>query len=156
MAGAEHWSGIGRVFGVADLLLHRLPVFNAATSNATANMEARSTTLVVALNAAALLFLATATSEVEPVSLKSTFNLNFLIVFEPDFRCPVNTDNMGPQGRFALASSGGSNSLDSAIDIRAQEALNLSALLLGPEKLLTSVTVPVAVWDLVPQLASIA
>lgn len=151
---AENWQPLHFVCG-SNLFMHRIPHLNPAAPNRAAHVERRRARLVVTLNAAALLDAASTALDVKTLAINAAFDLVVVLIFEPDFRSPVDADIVCPEVDFVLLGCS-AHTLDRAVDVRAQETFNLGALALRPEQFFAAVAVPVAGGNPVSEPAAVA
>lgn len=101
-------------------LAHRLPTLNQLSFNSASNMVASPTILEVTLYTTAFCLVTSLAIQSLPEWGNFPCNPVFIIVREPDFRCPVNAVNVYPAAISQL--------FHHSIDIRTQLALYISAL----------------------------
>jgi hypothetical protein len=119
-------------------------------------VETAATILVVTLDATSFFgSFASGASQLESISSQSSTNMAILIVCEPNFRCPVYTNNMCPKVSVVLLCSD-IYFLDCTIDVWTQEALDLCAFLSSIfDKFFTSIAVPAACRNSMLKFASV-
>lgn len=107
---------------LAKLSLHDLPWLNDLLLRSTSNVVTASAVLKITLNATAVLLGTHVTNQFTASLWYLSANSGYIIVSEPNFRCPVNANHMSP-GRFILRYR-----FYNSFDLGAHRAFDICAL----------------------------